>query len=142
VQPLSSVTLAHRYDLPAGEANSIVTSYNRNFAARNDGNPSTHCFVTSPELTTAFAIAGDLSFNPEKVVSAPGVSSLRFVALRSYELRVFGTACAIAAELSCAIVASQDSLVGADGKEIKLQIPQGEELPSKGFDAGDGLIYL
>jgi Aconitase family (aconitate hydratase) len=55
-------------NLRAGEANSIVTSYNRNFAARNDGNPSTHCFVTSPELTTAFAIAGDLSFNPEKVV--------------------------------------------------------------------------
>lgn len=58
----------------AGEANSIVTSYNRNFAARNDGNPSTHCFVTSPELTTAFAIAGDLSFNPEKdtLVGADG----------------------------------------------------------------------
>lgn len=35
-----------------------MTSYNRNFAARNDGNPATHCFVTSPELTTAFAIAG------------------------------------------------------------------------------------
>ena len=34
------------------------------------------------------------------------------------------------------ICASQDTLVGADGKEIKLQIPQGEELPSKGFDAG------
>ena len=49
-----------------GEANSIITSFNRNFAARNDGNPSTHCFVASPELVTAFAIAGDLSFNPEK----------------------------------------------------------------------------
>ena len=50
----------------AGEANSIITSYNRNFAARNDGNPATHAFVASPELVTAFAIAGDLSFNPEK----------------------------------------------------------------------------
>lgn len=49
-----------------GEANSIVTSYNRNFAARNDGNRATHAFVTSPEITTAFAIAGDLTFNPEK----------------------------------------------------------------------------
>ena len=38
----------------------------RNFAARNDGNPATHCFVASPELVTAYAIAGDLSFNPEK----------------------------------------------------------------------------
>ena len=52
--------------MPAGEANSIITSYNRNFAARNDGNPATHAFVASPELVTAFAIAGDLSFNPEK----------------------------------------------------------------------------
>jgi aconitate hydratase len=46
-----------------------VTSYNRNFAARNDGNPATHAFVTSPELVTAFAIAGDLTFNPEKVTT-------------------------------------------------------------------------
>src|SRR5690348_16666396 len=41
-----------------------VTSYNRNFSKRNDGNPATHAFVTSPELTTAMAIAGRLSFNP------------------------------------------------------------------------------
>ena len=79
----------------AGEANSIITSYNRNFAARNDGNPATHAFVTSPELVTAFAIAGDLSFNPEK-----------------------------------------DTLVGADGKEILLEPPKGDELPAKGFDPG------
>ena len=82
----------------AGEANSIITSYNRNFAARNDGNPATHAFVTSPELVTAFAIAGDLTFNPEK-----------------------------------------DTLVGADGKEIKLEAPTGDELPAKGFDPGESL---
>ena len=79
----------------AGEANSIITSYNRNFAARNDGNPATHAFVTSPELVTAFTIAGDLTFNPE-----------------------------------------EDTLIGADGKEIKLDAPFGDELPGKGFDAG------
>ena len=45
-------------------ANSIITSFNRNFAKRNDGNPNTHAFVASPEITTAFAIAGDLTFNP------------------------------------------------------------------------------
>ncbi|PNH07230.1 Aconitate hydratase, mitochondrial [Tetrabaena socialis] len=84
-----------RTDVKKGEANSIITSFNRNFAARNDGNPSTHAFVASPELVTAYAIAGDLSFNPEK-----------------------------------------DTLVGADGKEIKLEAPFGDELPSKGFDAG------
>lgn len=46
------------------EPNTIVTSFNRNFAKRNDGNPKTHAFVTSPELVTALAIAGDLTFNP------------------------------------------------------------------------------
>ncbi len=41
-----------------------MTSFNRNFAKRNDGNPNTHGFVASPEMVTAFAIAGDLTFNP------------------------------------------------------------------------------
>ena len=44
--------------------NSIVTSYNRNFPARNDGQPTTMNFIASPEITTAFALAGRLSFNP------------------------------------------------------------------------------
>ena len=44
--------------------NSIVTSFNRNFAKRADGNPNTHAFVASPELTLALIIAGDLCFNP------------------------------------------------------------------------------
>lgn len=46
--------------------NSIITSFNRNFAKRQDGNPNTHSFVASPEIVTAFAIAGDLTFNPMK----------------------------------------------------------------------------
>ena len=46
------------------EKNSIVHSFNRNFAARQDGNPNTHAFVASPEITTALAIAGRLDFNP------------------------------------------------------------------------------
>lgn len=91
--PLGGVKLC--LVLCAGEANSIVTSYNRNFAARNDGNPATHAFVTSPELVTAFTIAGDLTFNPE-----------------------------------------EDTLIGADGKEIKLDAPYGDELPGKGFETG------
>ena len=44
--------------------NTILTSYNRNFAKRNDGNPNTHSFVASPEIVTALSIAGRLSFNP------------------------------------------------------------------------------
>ena len=54
--------------------NSIITSFNRNFAKRNDGNPNTHSFVASPELVTAMAIAGDLTFNPlkDKLVNENG----------------------------------------------------------------------
>lgn len=47
-----------------GEINTIVHSFNRNFSKRADGNPNTHAFVASPELVTALAIAGDLTFNP------------------------------------------------------------------------------
>ena len=53
-----------RMDIKTGEKNTIVTSFNRNFAKRNDGNPETLAFVASPELTTALAIAGSISFNP------------------------------------------------------------------------------
>ncbi|MCB0527923.1 MAG: aconitate hydratase [Saprospiraceae bacterium] len=52
----------------AKRSNSIMTSFNRNFTSRNDGNPNTHAFVASPEIVTAFAIAGDLTFNPKKSV--------------------------------------------------------------------------
>lgn len=84
-----------RTDVAKGEANSIISSYNRNFAARNDGNPATHAFVASPEIVTAMVIAGDLTFNPEK-----------------------------------------DTLVGADGREVHLETPYGDELPAQGFDPG------
>lgn len=46
------------------EKNTIVHSFNRNFAKRADGNPNTHAFVGSPEIVTALAIAGDITFNP------------------------------------------------------------------------------
>ena len=46
------------------ERNTIIHSFNRNFSARQDGNPNTMAFVASPEITTALAIAGDLTFNP------------------------------------------------------------------------------
>jgi aconitate hydratase len=55
-----------RHGADKGERNSIITSFNRNFAKRADGNPNTHAFVASPEIVTAFAIAGDLTFNPAK----------------------------------------------------------------------------
>jgi aconitate hydratase len=53
-----------RHTNDPSKKNSIITSFNRNFAKRNDGNPNTHAFVASPEIVTALAIAGDLTFNP------------------------------------------------------------------------------
>lgn len=53
-----------RQDIKKGTKNTIVSSFNRNFTSRNDGNPDTHSFVASPDLVVAFAIAGDLRFNP------------------------------------------------------------------------------
>jgi aconitate hydratase len=76
--------------------NSIITSFNRNFAKRNDGNPNTHAFVASPEIVTAFAIAGDLTFNP-----------------------------------------LTDTLTNKNGEQVKLDEPQGIELPMKGFAVED-----
>jgi aconitate hydratase len=54
-----------RHDKQKGEKNTIVTSFNRNFTSRNDGNPATHGFVSTPEMTVAYALSGDLAFNPE-----------------------------------------------------------------------------
>ena len=53
-----------RHDVKDGERNSILTSYNRNFSKRNDGNSATHSFVASPEIVTALSLAGSLKFNP------------------------------------------------------------------------------
>merc|ERR1739838_144143 len=63
-----------RQNVKKGEKNTIVTSYNRNFTGRNDANPATHCFVTSPEMTVALTLAGTLDFNPltDKLTAADG----------------------------------------------------------------------
>ena len=63
-----------RHGAEKQERNSIITSFNRNFAKRADGNPNTHSFVASPEIVTAMAISGDLTFNPliDTLVNAKG----------------------------------------------------------------------
>lgn len=78
------------------EKNTIVHSFNRNFSKRADGNPNTYAFVGSPELVTALAIAGDLTFNPLK-----------------------------------------DKLTNANGEEVMLDAPTGDELPTNGFAVED-----
>jgi len=64
-----------RHGAEKGEKNSIITSFNRNFSKRADGNPNTHSFVASPEIVTALAIAGRLTFNPltDKLINTEGV---------------------------------------------------------------------
>jgi len=53
-----------RDDIQKGQADTIVTSFNRNFPGRNDANPETLAFIASPEITLALGLAGSLSFNP------------------------------------------------------------------------------
>ena len=71
--------------------NTIVTSFNRNFAKRNDGLASTHAFVASPEIVTAYAIAGRLSFNPlkDKLLNEKG-EEVMLDEPRGYELPPHG----------------------------------------------------
>ncbi|MEE8105568.1 MAG: aconitate hydratase [Planctomycetota bacterium] len=68
-----------REDIVPGTRNSILTSYNRNFARRNDGNAETLAFIGSPEIVTAMAFAGSLSFDPRTdAITAPDGSEFRF----------------------------------------------------------------
>jgi len=67
-----------RDDIEPGETNSIISSFNRNFPRRNDGNAATLSFLTSPEIVLAYALGGRLSFNPlkDKVKTPDGKSFL------------------------------------------------------------------
>ncbi|KAF7185788.1 putative aconitate hydratase, mitochondrial [Pseudocercospora fuligena] len=69
------------------EPNSVISSYNRNFTGRHDGNPATHSFVTSPEIVTAFAYSGSLRYNPnhDSITSQDG-STFKFTPPSSEEL--------------------------------------------------------
>jgi aconitate hydratase len=68
-----------RSDIKAGEKNTIVTSYNRNFAKRNDGNAETCAFISSPEMVTAVAFAGNLGFDPRvDLLKTPSGKDFKF----------------------------------------------------------------
>jgi len=65
----------------------VVTSYNRNFTGRNDANPGTHAFVTSPDIVTALAFGGSLSFNPlTDSLPTPDGKKFKFEAPSGFEL--------------------------------------------------------
>ena len=74
-----------------GDKNTIVTSFNRNFTGRNDANPNTHGFVTSPELATVYAITGTLDFDPEAdELTAPDGSKFKLESPYGDELPSLG----------------------------------------------------
>ncbi|CAI0642880.1 unnamed protein product [Colletotrichum noveboracense] len=77
-------------DVKGAEKNSVISSFNRNFTGRHDSNPATHSFVTSPELATAFAFAGNLTFNPiTDAIPVPGATTpFRFTPPKAEELPV------------------------------------------------------
>ncbi|MDF3078091.1 MAG: aconitate hydratase [Sphingobacteriaceae bacterium] len=105
--------------------NSIVTSFNRNFAKRNDGNPNTHAFVASPEITTALAIAGSLLFNPltDTLTNDEG-QQVRLDEPRGLEMPVKGYAVEDAGYLAPAIDGSGvDVLVSATSSRLQLLDP-------------------
>jgi aconitate hydratase len=82
-----------RKDAEKQQRNSIITSFNRNFAKRADGNPNTFAFVASPEIVTAFAIAGDLTFNPitDELVNEEG-KKIKLTEPKGIELPIKGFA--------------------------------------------------
>lgn len=81
----------NRSDVPKGIPNSIITSFNRNFSQRNDGNPQTHAFVASPEIVTAMSFAGSLEFNPaEDMLKGPNGVEFKLTAPTGEELPAKG----------------------------------------------------
>lgn len=87
-----------RQDIEENIPNSIITSFNRNFKARNDGNPETLAFIGSPELIAAMVVSGRIDFDP-----------------------------------------ARDTLLNDEGQEVRLEIPEGKELPDQGFFDISGL---
>nr|CAD7446479.1 unnamed protein product [Timema bartmani] len=116
-----------RKDVKKGEKNTIVTSYNRNFTGRNDANPATHCFVTSPELVTALSLAGTLNFDPTKD-KLKGSDGKEFLLDNPFgdELPAQG------------FDPGEDTYdAPSPSKEFLLDNPFGDELPAQGFDPGE-----
>ncbi len=122
-----------RHGAEKGERNSIMTSFNRNFAKRNDGNPNTHGFVASPEMVTAFAIAGDLTFNPmtDYLVNEKG-EKVRLDEPTGWELPVKGFAVEDAGFIAPAVDGSKVQVL-VDPASERLQLVE----PFKAWEGHD-----
>jgi aconitate hydratase len=124
-----------RDDIKQGEKNSIITSFNRNFQKRNDGNPETNAFIASPEIVTAFAIAGRLSFNPLKdTLKTPDGKEVKLEQPESSELPANGFISEDAGYIEPA----------RDGSKIEVKVdPNSERLQLlEPFKAWDGKDYV
>ena len=107
-----------RSDLGKNEANSIVSSYNRNFPGRNDGSASTLSFLTSPEVVTALAFGGTLDFDPiNGTLTAPDGRPFRFTPPEGEELPRDGFARGLEGYEAPA----------EDGDQVRVEIPPGSE---------------
>ncbi|MBY0357392.1 MAG: aconitate hydratase [Candidatus Obscuribacterales bacterium] len=124
-----------RDDIKPGERNSIVSSFNRNFSRRNDGNPETLSFITSPEIVIAFALGGSLSFNPLK-------DSLKTPEGKEFKLQPPGPAPEIPAK---GFITNQDGYITPSAEPEKIQVavdPKSERLALlEPFKAWDGKDY-
>ena len=124
-----------RDDIMPGETNSIITSFNRNFQKRNDGNAQTMAFIGSPEVVTAFALAGSLNFNPSQdTLQAEDGTLVRLEPPLGDELPVNG----FISELSGYIAPAQNGqqitvIVKADSDRLQLLAP---------FTAWDGADFI
>ncbi|MEZ2337068.1 aconitate hydratase [Mucilaginibacter sp. RCC_168] len=113
--------------------NSIITSFNRNFAKRQDGNPNTHAFVASPEIVTAFAIAGDLTFNPlTDTLTNENGEQVKFDEPQGIEMPVKGYAVEDAGYQAPAEDGSKVSVI-VDPKSSRLQLLE----PFKAWEGTD-----
>lgn len=123
-----------RDDIKKGERNSIITSFNRNFPARNDSNPKTLAFIASPEIVTALSVAGRLDFNPltDTLTGANG-QRVKFAPPQAPELPAKGFAPGHAGFVE----------PPADGSAIEVKVkPDSERLQLlKPFAAWDGKDY-
>ena len=115
--------------------NSIITSFNRNFAKRNDGNPNTHTFISSPEIVAALTIAGDLCFNPIKdtLINEKG-EKVKLSEPKGYELPLLGFDVKDAGYIAPL----------ADGSAVEVKIsPDSKRLQMlEPFKAWDGKDYI
>jgi aconitate hydratase len=111
--------------------NSIITSFNRNFAKRNDGNPNTHTFIGSPEIVAALTVAGDLCFNPMKdTLTNDKGEKIKLKEPSGYELPLKGYAVEDAGYIAPATDGSKVTItVAPDSKRLQLLQP---------FQAWDG----